>query len=74
MRCFESHRPFGGLDSLGGGGSGVHHHHAMTQHDLDSVSRLVIEGKTKVQEIRSNLKNLESTSQRLHAQVRYISP
>ena len=31
--------------------------------------RLFQEGRTKVKEIRGNLRNLEATSQRLHAQV-----
>ena len=38
----------------------------------NSNSNLIFqEGRTKVKEIRGNLRNLEATSQRLHAQVRF---
>ncbi len=53
----------------GGGGGPTSAQSPQPQHDLDSVSHLVMESKAKVQEIRANLKNLEVTSQRLHAQV-----
>ena len=40
--------------------------------ELDSISHVVHDGKSKASEVRSQLKNLESTSSRLSAQYNKV--
>ena len=61
MHCFEGHHvsTLGEITSNSGG------HHVQ---ELDSVNKLISDGKLKANEIRNNLKNLETTSTRLSSQ------
>jgi len=58
MHCFEGHH----VTTLGEitNNSGTHH-----VQELDAVNKMISEGKLKANEIRNNLKNLETTSHRL---------
>ena len=67
LRCYETHH----LGPSPATSTASSLPPAQLQRDVDSVSHLVEEGRTKVKEIRGNLRNLEATSQRLHAQVRF---
>jgi len=61
MHCFEGHH----VTTLGEitNNSGTHH-----VQELDAVNKMISEGKIKANEIRNNLKNLETTSTRLAGQ------
>jgi tripartite motif-containing protein 2/3 len=61
MHCFEGHHvtTLGEITSNSGG------HHVQ---ELDAVNKLISDGKLKANEIRNNLKNLETTSTRLSSQ------
>jgi len=61
MHCFEGHHvtTLGEITSNSGG------HHVQ---ELDAVNKLISDGKVKANEIRNNLKNLETTSTRLSSQ------
>jgi tripartite motif-containing protein 2/3 len=61
MHCFEGHH----VTTLGEitSNSGTHH-----VQELDAVNKMISEGKLKANEIRNNLKNLETTSTRLAGQ------
>jgi len=61
MHCFEGHHvtTLGEITSNSGG------HHVQ---ELDGVNKLISDGKLKANEIRNNLKNLETTSTRLSSQ------
>merc|ERR1719422_2112435 len=61
MHCFEGHHvtTLGEITSNSGG------HHVQ---ELDSVNKLITDGKAKANDIRNNLKNLETTSTRLSSQ------
>merc|ERR1719210_2893968 len=60
MHCFEGHHvtTLGEITNSGG-------HHVQ---ELDSVNKLISDGKAKANDIRNNLKNLEATSTRLSSQ------
>ena len=62
MHCFEGHHvtTLGEITSKDGNRTEIQ--------ELDSISHVVHDGKSKASEIRSQLKNLESTSSRLSAQ------
>ena len=62
MHCFEGHHvtTLGEITSKDGNRTEIQ--------ELDSISHVVHDGKSKASEIRSHLKNLESTSSRLSAQ------
>jgi len=61
MHCFEGHHvtTLGEITSNSGG------HHVQ---ELDAINKLISDGKQKANEIRNNLKNLETTSTRLSCQ------
>jgi len=61
MHCFEGHHvtTLGEISSNSGG------HHVQ---ELDAVNKLITDGKAKANDIRNNLKNLETTSTRLSSQ------
>lgn len=61
MHCFEGHHvsTLGEITSNSGG------HHVQ---ELDAINKLISDGKLKANEIRNNLKNLETTSTRLSSQ------
>lgn len=61
MHCFEGHHvsTLGEITSNSGG------HHVQ---ELDAINKLISDGKLKANEIRNNLKNLETTSSRLSSQ------
>jgi len=61
MHCFEGHH----VTTLGEITNNCGSHHVQ---ELDSVNKLISEGKLKATEIRNNLKNLETTSTRLAGQ------
>ncbi len=58
MHCFEGHHvtTLGEITSKGGNRTEIQ--------ELDSISRVVHDGKSKASDIRAHLKNLESTSAR----------
>jgi len=62
MHCFEGHHvtTLGEITSKDGNRTEIQ--------ELDSISHVVHDGKSKASEVRSQLKNLESTSSRLSAQ------
>jgi len=61
MHCFEGHHvtTLGEITSNSGG------HHVQ---ELDAINKLISDGKLKANEIRNNLKNLETTYTRLSSQ------
>jgi tripartite motif-containing protein 2/3 len=63
MHCFEGHHvsTLGEITSNSGG------HHVQ---ELDAINKLISDGKLKANEIRNNLKNLETTSTRLSSQYK----
>lgn len=62
MHCFEGHHvtTLGEITSKDGNRTEIQ--------ELESISRVVQEGKVKASEIRTQMKNLESTSTRLKSQ------
>jgi tripartite motif-containing protein 2/3 len=62
MHCFEGHH----VTTLGEITSNTGCHHEIQE--LDSINKVISEGKMKASEIRNNLKNLETTSTRLSNQ------
>ena len=66
MHCFEGHHvtTLGEITSKDGNRTEIQ--------ELDSISHVVHDGKSKASEVRSQLKNLESTSSRLSAQYNKV--